>query len=351
MNIARSKRIVSVPLVACALFAAVLSTGSAKASQPDAWITTKTKLALLTTSGVHVSNVNVDTVNGVVTLHGKVQSTDEKNQAEAVAKKIDGVTSVRNLLQVVTAPNAPAVQRSDDEIKGAVQAALKADSSLKTSSISVQSVNNGVVLLAGNAASIVAHLSAVETAAGIPGVRRVSSEIQSPDTFADAEIREHTSKAGKVAEGIGGTATDMWITSATKMRLLADSNTPALDINVDTRNGVVTLFGMVPTQQAKTSAEADARKVSGVKGVENELQIVPSSKQEMVKVRDDALQHDVKKAFENRQDLKDINVEVKNCVARLTGSVPNELQRLEAAMVARSTQGVCSVRDDLQVSD
>jgi osmotically-inducible protein OsmY len=37
----------------------------------------------------------------------------------------------------------------------------------------------------------------------------------------------------------------MWITSATKMRLLADSQPPALDINVDTREGIVTLFGIV----------------------------------------------------------------------------------------------------------
>ena len=96
----------------------------------------------------------------------------------------------------------------------------------------------------------------------------------------------------------------MWITSATKMRLLADGNTPALDINVDTRAGVVTLFGMVPSAQAKASAEADARKVSGVKQVHNELQVVPRAKQETVKVRDDTLQSEVKKAFENHAGPK-----------------------------------------------
>ena len=64
---------------------------------------------------------------------------------------------------------------------------------------------------------------------------------------------------------MGETASDMWITSATKMRLLADSQTPALDINVDTLAGVVTLFGIVPLQEAKAAAEADAHKVSGVK--------------------------------------------------------------------------------------
>src|SRR6266404_4145598 len=79
--------------------------------------------------------------------------------------------------------------------------------------------------------------------------------------------------------GMWDTASDMWITSATKMRLLADSQTPALDINVDTWGGVVTLFGIVPSQEAKAAAEADAHQVSGVKHVENELQVVPSARQ------------------------------------------------------------------------
>ncbi|MBP1687591.1 MAG: periplasmic protein [Deltaproteobacteria bacterium] len=321
-------------------------------AQPDAWITAKTKVALLTTAGVHASDVNVDTVNGKVTLHGKVRSGDEKDKAEMVARKIDGVRSVRSLLQVVPARRETVVQRSDDHIKAAVQDALQADASLKSSSISVESVNNGVVLLGGTAQTVTNHLSAVESATSVPGVRQVVSEIQSPDTLADAEIvRESSSRPANTTQSVSGTARDMWITSATKMRLLADGNTPALDINVDTRAGVVTLFGLVPSQQAKASAEADARKVSGVKRVHNELQVVPQAKQEAVKVRDDTLRSDVKKAFENHEDLKDINVDVKNCVARLTGAVHNEVQRLEAAVVARSTHGVCSVQDDLHVSD
>ena len=52
----------------------------------------------------------------------------------------------------------------------------------------------------------------------------------------------------------------MTITADTKMRLLADSDVPALDVNVDTFNGTVTLWGSVPTQQAKAAAEADARR-------------------------------------------------------------------------------------------
>ena len=61
------------------------------AATPDAWITTKTKLALLTTEGVSGTAINVDTVLGKVTLHGKVGSTEEKTKAESIAQQIDGV--------------------------------------------------------------------------------------------------------------------------------------------------------------------------------------------------------------------------------------------------------------------
>jgi osmotically-inducible protein OsmY len=203
------------------------------AATPDAWITTKTKLALLTTEGVSGTAIHVDTILGKVTLHGKVRSAEEKAKAESIAKNTEGVQEVRNLLQVVTSEREKAVQLSDDDLKQRVEKAIKADSSLNDSSISVKSVNKGVVLLSGTAKTLSAHLRAVEDVAWVPGVARVASEIKSPDTLADAEIwREPTAKASSKESGVRDTASDIWITSATKMRLLTDSRTPALDINV-----------------------------------------------------------------------------------------------------------------------
>jgi osmotically-inducible protein OsmY len=321
------------------------------AATPDAWITTKTKLALLTTEGVSGTAIHVDTVLGRVTLYGKVPSAGEKAHAESVAQKIEGVQGVRNLLQVVAPQHLKAVQVADDALKARIEKALQADPFLRGSGISVQSVNKGVVLLTGTAKTLSAHLRAVEVVAGVPGVQRVASEIQSPDTLADAEIwREPTPRPPtSQASGIGAAASDLWITSATKMRLLADPRTPALDINVDTRAGVVTLFGIVPTQEAKAAAAADARKVSGVTRVVNELQVVASAKQAAVKVRDEELEGVVKKAFD-APDFKDITVTVKNGVVRLTGTVPTGTRRLEAAVLARSISGVRAVEDDLRVA-
>ena len=66
---------------------AVALASPARAATPDAWITTKTKLALLTTEGVSGTAIHVDTILGKVTLHGKVRSAEEKAKAESIAKK------------------------------------------------------------------------------------------------------------------------------------------------------------------------------------------------------------------------------------------------------------------------
>jgi hyperosmotically inducible periplasmic protein len=145
----------------------------AAAATPDAWITTKTKLALLTTEGVSGTAIHVDTVLGRVTLYGKVGSTAEKAKAENITQQIDGVKGVRNLLQVVAPPREQAVQVSDDALKPRVEQALRADPSLRDSQIAVQSVNQGVVGLAGTAKTLSAHRRAVEVMTGVPGIRRV----------------------------------------------------------------------------------------------------------------------------------------------------------------------------------
>ena len=70
----------------------VLASGLAKAADnPDAWVTMKTKVSLMTTEGVDTHDLNVDTVNGVVTLHGKVSTEAEKIKAtlEKVGAKVE----------------------------------------------------------------------------------------------------------------------------------------------------------------------------------------------------------------------------------------------------------------------
>ena len=328
-----------------------VSPALASGAASDAWITTKTKTALLTTKGVSSNAINVDTVDGMVTLHGTVSSAEEKAKAEEEAKKIDGVKSVRNLLQVVPKRQAKAVKASDAQLKDRVAKALKSDHSLDDSSIAVQSVNDATVLLGGGATSASDHLRALQDTRAVPGVQHVATEVKSPDALADEEIRRDSgSKTSGAKRPITGATQDMWITTDAKTRLFADSKTPALDINVDTWNGAVTLWGKVPSKEAKAAAEADVRKVSGVKRVVNELQVVPSAKKDEVKARDEDLKTAVKQSLEARDGLKSVDVDVKNGVARLTGTVDSAQQSLDAAIAARSTPGVRAVENDLRIN-
>jgi hyperosmotically inducible protein len=189
-------------LWAAALTLAGAWTASA-ATPPDAWITTKAKLALITSDNVSAQSVNVDTTNGQITLHGKVRSAAEKAEAERLAKSIDGVKGVRNMLQVVSEPRTESVKVADADLKDRVEKALRADDTLKDSDIAVASVNDGVVLLKGQAKTIGDHLRAVETTARVPGVRRVASEIQSPDKVGDAEIYRDRDDSKGTAAGEG----------------------------------------------------------------------------------------------------------------------------------------------------
>jgi osmotically-inducible protein OsmY len=73
----------------------------ASADVNDSWITTRAKIALLTTDGFSVKGVNVDTIHGNVTIHGKVTNTEDRTRAEETVRKVNGVKTVKDLLQVV----------------------------------------------------------------------------------------------------------------------------------------------------------------------------------------------------------------------------------------------------------
>jgi hyperosmotically inducible protein len=60
----------------------------------DTWITTKVKAELATTDGVKSNDVDVKTVNGVVTLTGMLPTEVAVKKAVAAAESIQGVKKV-----------------------------------------------------------------------------------------------------------------------------------------------------------------------------------------------------------------------------------------------------------------
>ena len=66
----------------------------------DLWLWVKTRFDLAAADDLRDSTINVDVSNDVVTLTGTVANASQKARAEAVAKAVEGVKSVRNELKV-----------------------------------------------------------------------------------------------------------------------------------------------------------------------------------------------------------------------------------------------------------
>ena len=83
---------------------------------------------------------------------------------------------------------------------------------------------------------------------------------------AAAEVKQ---KAGQAGDKINDAA----ITAKVKMALVGEPRLKALQINIDTANGVVTLTGAVDTPQNHERATQVAQGVQGVKSVNNRLNV------------------------------------------------------------------------------
>jgi osmotically-inducible protein OsmY len=68
----------------------------------DGWLWVKTRFDLAAADDLRDSTINVDVDKAVVTLTGTVASAAQKTKAEQVAKAVEGVTSVKNMLKVST---------------------------------------------------------------------------------------------------------------------------------------------------------------------------------------------------------------------------------------------------------
>jgi osmotically-inducible protein OsmY len=134
----------------------------AEAATSDAWITTKTMLALLTTEGVSETAIKGDTWAGVVLPFGIVPS-QQARAAAADAHNMSGIQRVETEGAVF-----------DEELARVVQ---KAFDTPNFKDITV-AVRNGVVRLTGTIPSWAWRLEAVAAARAVPGVRAVEDGLR-----------------------------------------------------------------------------------------------------------------------------------------------------------------------------
>lgn len=90
----------------CLLVVFTLALGACSSTQTvgeqvdDAGITAAVKAKLTADTDINSFNIDVDTVDGVVTLTGKVAQADARSKAEQYARDTDGVKRVNNLITV-----------------------------------------------------------------------------------------------------------------------------------------------------------------------------------------------------------------------------------------------------------
>jgi hyperosmotically inducible protein len=160
-----------------------------------------------------------------------------------------------------------------------------------------------------------------------------------------------TEQASSEQRGFSGLVSDAWITTKVRSRLIRHPGVAPFAIDVDTNDGVVTMFGSVGAEVDRREAGRQAMMVSGVKDVRNELQVVSLDAAKQIEKSDGKIRDSVEQRLGARDGLgnDDIEVGVANGVVRLTGSVDQSGDRMAALSLARTTQGVRSVIDDLQV--
>jgi hyperosmotically inducible protein len=98
---------------------------------------------------------------------------------------------------------------------------------------------------------------AARVARNVKGVKHVENNLR---------VGEGDHTAGEVVD-------DTVITAKVKTALAADTTVAAHDVNVETREGVVQLAGFVNNSTQKQQASEVARRVAGVKQVDNQLEV------------------------------------------------------------------------------
>jgi hyperosmotically inducible periplasmic protein len=133
-------------------------------------------------------------------------------------------------------------------------------------------VQDGVVVLEGTVESEIDRDLAGALAKNIEGVTKVENRL-----VVDASMKFEPTLADEESgrRNFGSWVDDATTTAAVKSRLIRNPNTKGLEIDVDTRDDVVTLSGRVSTDEERQLAEEIALDTSDVAGVSNNLVVDP----------------------------------------------------------------------------
>ncbi|WP_138429336.1 BON domain-containing protein [Fodinibius saliphilus] len=217
--------------------------------------------------------------------------------------------------------------RSDEDIKLDVTKQLKWDARIDASDVSI-TVDNGKVMISGQVPSLTAKSAATNDAYLVEGVSIVENELNIE--FPDTET----------------VPTDEQIKNNVVTALALDGDLKSYKIDVDVKQGWVTLEGTVNAYWEKIHAKNEVLELNGVIGVTNNLGVVPTGD-----YMDESIAKDIVSALERNVNIfaDDVNIRVENGNVTLEGTVETSKAKNAAFDSALYTPGVVSVDNKIMV--
>ena len=188
-------------------------------------------------------------------------------------------------------------------------------------------IEDGVITLSGHVGSYVEKRAAVAATKRVKGVRAVADEIEV--RYADEKKTADDEIAKRIVHILD------W-----------DVEVPKNTVQAVVRDGWVTLSGTVEWNFQRRAAEDDVRKLSGIRGISNEIVIEPRVHSEDVKKKIEAA---LKRHAEVEARRIGVIVEERGKVI-LEGKVDNWDERFAVENAAWSAPGVTSVVDRLKIA-